>query len=177
MNQLPHFTETIEVVKTVFRGLPAALVSGDTPIYYEEEGEQRIVRPDCYVAFGVDTEAIMRCNGYFMRRVRKAPDFALEIASESTHTEDMGRKRDIYARLGIGEYWRFDATGGKYYGEPLVGEVLVGREYRRIEIQWNGEGLVWGRSETLGLDLCWDAGRLRFYDRRPGNTGSTWGSW
>ncbi len=168
MNQLPHFTETIEVVKTVFRGLPAALVSGDTPIYYEEDGEQRIVRPDCYVAFGVDTEAIMRRNGYFMRRVRKAPDFALEIASESTHTEDTGRKRDIYARLGIGEYWRFDATGGEYYGEPLVGEALVAGEYRRVEMQRNGDGMVWGRSEALGLDLCWDKGRLRFYDPSAG---------
>ena len=164
MHQLPHFTETIEVVKTVFRGLPAALVSGDTPIYYEEEGQQRIVRPDCYVAFGVDTVATLRRNGYFMRLVNKPPDFALEIASESTHMEDTGRKRDLYARLGIGEYWRFDATGGEFYREPLVGEVLIDGEYRRTEMQRNEEGLVWGRSETLGLDLCWDKGRLRFYD-------------
>ena len=28
----------------------------------------------------------------------------------------------------------------------------------------NRAGMVRGRSEVLGLDLCWDDGRLRFYD-------------
>ena len=74
------------------------------------------------------------------------------------------RKRELYGRLGIGEYWRFDSTGGQFYGEPLVGEVLVGGEYRRLEMRRNDVGLVWGRSDTLGLDLCWDNGRLRLYD-------------
>ena len=168
MNQLPHFIQTIEIIKTVLRGLAAALVSGDTPIYYDEDGEQKIVRPDCYVVFDVDVEAIMRRNGYFIREVGKPPDFALEIASESTFPQDMGPKRDLYARLGIREYWRFDATGDKYYGEPLVGEVLVDGQYRRIHMERNDAGLVWGRSEALGLDLCWDDGRLRFYDPATG---------
>ena len=175
MNQLPHFTETIEIVKTVLRGLSAALVSGDTPIYYYEEdeedgeeGEQKTVRPDCYAVFDVDVAAIMRRNGYFIREVNKAPDFALEIASKSTYEHDLGPKRDIYARLGIREYWLFDATGGKFYGEPLVGETLVDGEYRRIELHRNDAGLVWGRSAVLGLDLCWDNGRLRFYDPETG---------
>ena len=165
MNQLPHFTETIEVVRAIFAGQSTTLVSGDTPIYYDdEEGQQRIVRPDCYVAFDVDTVAIMRRNGYFMRLVGKPPGFALEIASESTYTEDLGRKRDLYARLGIGEYWRFDATGDEFYGEPLAGEVLADGEYCRLEMRRDEEGRTWGSSPALGMDLCWDEGRLRFYD-------------
>ena len=165
MYQEPHFTETVQIVRTIFASEPAVLVSGDTPIYYDDaEGRQRIVRPDCYVAFDVDTVAIMRRNGYFMRLVGKPPGFALEIASESTYTEDLGRKRDLYARLGIGEYWRFDATGGEFYGEPLAGEVLEDGEYRRLEIRRDDEGRTWGSSPALGMDLCWDEGRLRFYD-------------
>ena len=126
------------------------------------------MRPDCYVAFDVDTAAIMRRNGYFMRLVGKPQGFALEIASENTYTEDLGRKWDLYARLGIGEYWRFDATGGEFYGEPLVGEVLVDGEYRRLEIRRDDEGRFWGSSPALGIDPCWDDGRLRFYDPARG---------
>ncbi len=165
MYQEPHFTETVQIVRTIFASEPAVLVSGDTPIYYDdEEGQQRIVRPDCYVAFDVDTVAIMRRNGYFMRLVGKPPGFALEIASVSTYTEDLGRKRYLYARLGIGEYWRFDPTGSDFYGEPLVGEVLVDGEYRLLEMRRDDEGRIWGSSPALGMDLCWDDGRLRFYD-------------
>ncbi len=170
MKQEPFFTETMQVVRTFFLGRSAALVSGDSPIYYDdEEGVQQIVRPDCYVAFDVDEEAIRRRNGYFLRDVGRSPDFALEIASESTHTEDTGRKREIYARLGISEYWRFDNTGGEFYPEPLAGELLAGGEYRPIEMQHNPEGIIWGRSPALGLDLCWYAGRLRFYDPVTGS--------
>lgn len=169
MNQLPHFTETIEVVKAIFVGQSTTLVSGDTPIYYDDEqGQQRIVRPDCYVAFDVDTVAIMRRNGYFMQLVGKPPGFALEIASISTYTEDLGRKRDLYARLGIGEYWRFDPTGSDFYGEPLTGEVLTDGEYRHMEMRRDDEGRTWGSSPALGMDLCWDAGRLRFHDPATG---------
>ena len=169
MYQEPHFTETVQIVRTIFASEPAVLVSGDTPIYYDDdEGQQWIVRPDCYVAFDVDTVAIMRRNGYFMRLVGKPPGFALEIASESTYTEDLGRKRDLYARLGIGEYWRFDPTGDEFYGEPLAGEVLADREYRRLEMRRDDEGRTWGSSAALGMDLCWDDGRLRFYDPATG---------
>ena len=169
MYQEPHFTETMQVVRTLFQGEPNILVSGDTPIYYDdEEGRQRIVRPDCYVAFDVDTVAILRRNGYFMRLAGKPPGFALESASESTYTEDLGCKRDLYARLGIGEYWRFDSTGGEFYSEPLVGEVLVDGEYRQLEIRRDDDGRVWGSSPALGMDLCWDNGRLRFYDPARG---------
>lgn len=165
MKQEPHFTETMQVVRSFFLGRGAALVSGDSPIYYvDEEGNQQVVRPDCYVAFNVDEVAIRRRNGYYLRDVGRPPDFVLEIASESTHTEDTGRKRELYAKLGIGEYWRFDNTGGEFYPYPLVGELLVDGEYQPIKMEQNAEGVIWGRSPALGLDLCWRAGWLRFYD-------------
>ena len=142
---------TVQIVRTIFASEPAGLVSGDTPIYYDdEEGRQRIVRPDCYVAFDVDTAAIMRRNGYFMRLVGKPPGFALGIASESTYTEDLGRKRYLYAWLCIGEYWRFDATGGNFCGELLAGEVLLDGEYRRLEMRRDDEGHVLGKQPGAG---------------------------
>ena len=165
MLQEPHFTETMQVVRTLFLSHGTALVSGDTPVYYrDEEGVQRIVRPDCYVAFGVDEVAIRRRNGYYLDEVGRPPDFVLEIASESTHTEDTGRKRDLYARLGVGEYWRFDGSGENFYPELLIGEVLVEGKYVPLEMHENPNGVIWGHSPALGMDLCWDDGWLRFRD-------------
>ena len=89
----------------------------------------------------------------------------LEIGSESTARADLGTKRELYASLGIGEYWRYDSTSGsEHYGEPLVGERLENGEYVRMEVAPAPDGMVRGHSSALGLDLCWDAGRLRFYD-------------
>ena len=63
------------------------------------------------------------------------------------------------------EYWQYDATGGDFYGAGLVGERLVDGEYHRIEMVVESDGRVWGRSEVLGLDIWWEEGRLRFWDR------------
>ena len=169
MQQEEHVTETIQVVRTFFRGRPGVLVSGDSPVYYPDAaGRQQIFRPDCYVAFGVNPITIRRRNGYFIDDVGKAPDFALEIASISTYRNDLGPKRELYARLGIGEYWRFDSTGGNFYREPLAGEELVEGEYRRFPVHRGADGIIRGHSPTLGLDLCWIDGDLKFFDPAEG---------
>ena len=72
--------------------------------------------------------------------------------------EALGDKRDLYAGLGVREYWRYDGTGGDVYGEPLVGERLVDErlvdgEYRRLEMRRENGGRVWSHSDALNLDL------------------------
>ena len=169
MFQEPYFTETMMVVRTYFENRDDGLVSGKSPIYYHDsDGRLQWVMPDCYVAFGVDEVAIRRRDSYFIHEVGKPPDFVLEIASESTYGNDLGPKRKLYARLGIGEYWRFDATGGSYYGVALAGERLEDGEYRPMEVHRGSDGVRWGHSPVLGLDLCWHDGRLRFYKPASG---------
>ena len=76
----------------------------------------------------------------------------------------MREKRDIYAEMGVIEYWRFDPTSN-YFFPPLVGEVLGESEYRTVEMTTNNDGLVWGHSAVLGLNVCaFPDGNLRFYD-------------
>ena len=120
-------------------------VNGDTFIYHVEGAAP--VGPDCYVVFGLSEESlgsIERNNTYRLWEVGKPPDFVLEIASESTASDDLGRKRDLYAELGVSEYWRYDGTGGEFYGEPLVGEYLVDGEYRQFDS---------GKNPTAGCGL------------------------
>ena len=164
MYQFPKLIHTMDILLWRYEDRPDVLVSGDNAIYYEQ-GNPRVHRsPDGFIAFGVDRDAILRENGYKVWEVGKPPDWVLEIASPSTARVDLGIKREIYASMGIGEYWRFDESGGLYYGEPLVGEYLEGGEYRRFEIHTTEDGVSWAHSPLLNLDLCSGDIRLRFFD-------------
>ena len=163
------FRRVVSPLETWFSDRPNTRVNGNTFIYYEQGNPRRFVSPDCYVAFDVDVSTILYHNTYRIWAVGKPPDFVLEIASPSTARHDTGAKRDLYAQIRFGEYWRYDSTDdSKFYGERLVGERLVDGEYRRFELHEEPGGVLWGHSPTLGLDLCWDQGRLRFHDPASG---------
>ena len=164
MYQFPKLIKTMDILVARYEDRPDVLVSGDNAIYYEQ-GNPRVHRsPDGFIAFGVDRDAILQENGYKVWEVGKPPDWVLEIASPSTARVDLTIKREIYASIGIGEYWRFDASGGDYYGEPLVGEFLQDGEYRRFEIHTSDDGVAWAHSPLLNLDLYSGDIRLRYYD-------------
>ena len=61
-------------------------------VFYQPGDMSARVRPDLYIAFGVDQDAIRRRNGYVVWEVGRPPDFVLEIASETTHSVDTGTK-------------------------------------------------------------------------------------
>ena len=162
--QFPKLTLTMDILLWRYEDRPDVLVSGDNAIYYQQ-GNPRVHRsPDGFIAFGVDRDAILQENGYKVWEVSKPPDWVLEIASPSTATVDLGVKREIYSRIGIGEYSRFDASGGDHYGEPLVGEYLQGGQYRRFDINTSAEGVAWGHSPALNLDIYWGDIHLQYFD-------------
>ena len=167
LTQAPIYARILEMLRTFFKDLLDCEVNGDVFIYYIEGDNRRTVSPDCFVVFGL-SEAALRSldvrNTYVMHEVGKPPDFVLEIGSPSTGSVDTGSKRDLYAELGVGEYWRYDGTGGDYYGEALVGERLVDGEYQRFEMRSEDDGSVWSHSDALNLDLWWVDGELRFWD-------------
>ena len=127
----------------------------------------RARRPDLLVAFGVDPEAYDASNGYVVSEQGKAPDFVLEVASESTGETDVVEKRAEYAALGIGEYWRFDETG-EHHGTKLAGDRLVEGVYQPLEIAELPDGVLQGYSRALDLYLRWEAGRLAWHDPATG---------
>ncbi len=120
--------------------------------------------PDLLIAFGVDRVVAVEQNGYSIREQGKPPDFVLEIASPSTGENDYTSKRRDYAAFGIPEYWRFDPSGGRYHGAPLAGDRLDEGTYLPIEVVELGPRHLHGHSDILGLDLCWEDGRLRWWD-------------
>ena len=125
--------------------------------------------PDLLFADGVaDPQAVIWRNGYVISEVGKPPDWVLEVASRSTGRRDYTVKREGYAAYGVGEYWRFDYTGGRFHDAPLAGDKLVDGAYVPIEIAHEPDGRHWGYSEALGLELWWDDGVLRFRDPATG---------
>ena len=163
------FRKALTPLENRFRKVPGAHVNGNTFLYYVEGDPNQSVSPDCYVVFDITPEAIHSLsqegnNTYLLWEVGKPPDFVLEIGSPSTKRTDLVSKRRLYAELGIPEYWRYDQTGGDFYGDPLVGERLVDGEYQRMRMRDDEDGRVWARSDVLNLDIYWDDGDLRYWD-------------
>ena len=169
--QEPLYLRAVGTLRTFFKDTPNTEVSGNTFIYYEEDNPRLKLAPDCQIVFGLTDEAVESLrhrNTYLTWEVGKPPDFVLEIASPSTAYVDQHRKRDLYAGMGVPEYWRYDSLGGRLYDEPLVGERLVGGEYERMDMHRESDGSVWGHSDALNLDLWWIDGELRFWNPARG---------
>ena len=163
------FRRVLTPLENHFGKTPGSYVNGNTFLYYVEGDPGRSVSPDCYVVLDITPEAIHSLsaagnNTYLLWEVGKPPEFVIEIASESTKSNDLIGKRDLYAELGISEYWRYDPTGGDHYGDPLVGERLVNGEYERLQMREDEDGRVWARSIALNLYLYWADGDLRYWD-------------
>ena len=125
-------------------------------------------RPDLMVSFNCDPELVIRQKGYSIVTQGKPPDFVLEVASSTTGIIDFTEKRIDYAAYGIPEYWRYDQTGGRYHDVALAGDKLVDGEYKRLDVRWHGDMRCSGYSEALDLYVCWEYGRLRWYDHHTG---------
>ena len=159
---------------TDFGQRPDTFLSSNTILCYDPDDLNVRVSPDVYLAFGVDAQAIRPRKLYLPWEVGKPPDWVLEIGSTSTGREDVGRKRDIYARIGVPEYWRFDPKDGAYHGEKLAGERLVGGVYRPIALTTAPDGILKGYSPVLGLSLCWDNNWPRLYDPATNSYLTNW---
>ena len=61
------------------------------------------------------------------KNIRGAPDLVVEVLSLSSPDRDLVRKRDIYARHGVGEYWIADPDA-----RSIRVMVLDGNGYRLV---------------------------------------------
>ena len=140
-------------------------VVGNLLVYYQQGDGNKSVSPDLMVVFGAPKHVR---SSYRVWEEPKAPDFVLEIASESTYRTDRGEKRDTYAAMGVVEYWQYDPVGS-YLDPPLLGFRLVEGRYVPIPAVSQEGGLLVLRSEVLGLELHLRSGApvreaLHFYD-------------
>ncbi|MCY4654353.1 MAG: Uma2 family endonuclease [Dehalococcoidia bacterium] len=136
-------------------GDPNALVAGSAAVFivYDSVKPGSVVAPDSLVIFGAPDRYIKRTRRlYRIDEWGQTPAFVMEVAT------DLDEKRELYARMGAREYWRFDPLGEERYGEPLACEWLMDSESERFESRVAENGDVWARSEVLGLDFCYRIG-------------------
>ena len=88
----------------------------DVRLFYEvDESDRTVFRPDIIVVCDeAKTKGHKTCQG--------APDFIIEIISERSEDRDLYRKKKVYEKAGVKEYWVVGADklhvflpeGGKY---------------------------------------------------------------
>ena len=118
----PHATATAYSRNTLMHRYPGAEVGDDLHILFSEPGkpQQSRLSPDVFVALDVPRQT--NRSDYDVDLLG-APDFVLEVVSKSTWQHDVGRKLDVYQRLGVRECVLFDSTGMDWAG---VGKDLWG---------------------------------------------------
>ncbi|RKU16608.1 Uma2 family endonuclease [Candidatus Poribacteria bacterium] len=151
----------LQSLESYFASKSEVYVSGDILTYYTEGNPRAVVAPDVLVSFGVGQKKRLT---YKVWEEGKAPDFVMEFSSKSTYQTDLTNKVDLYAALGIPEYFLYDAEG-IYLPSPLMGFQLMDGAY--VPIQENAAGGI--HSAVLDLDFHIIAdGRLAIYEPRAG---------
>ena len=136
-------------------------------VYYERGNPRAVVAPDVYVVVGAPGH--LR-DSFLLWNEPKGPDFVLEVTSASTRREDERRKREVYASLGVSEYFLYDPRG-EYLTPPLQGYRLRDGQYRPLPrvTMLPGRGVT-VHSEVLALDLqdIREERMLRLHDPETG---------
>ena len=148
-----------------FKDRSDVYVSANSFIYYEEGNNQAVVAPDIYVVIGVAKKE--RKNYKLWRENGIAPQFVLEVTSETTQDKDQLIKPEIYQELGVTEYFQYDPSGD-YLNPILQGVRLVNGEYEPIFANNISFDTLWIYSEVLKLELHLISGVFRFRNPETG---------
>ena len=142
-------------------------VSANSFLYYEKGNPRAVVAPDVYVVLGAPGH--LR-DSYLLWNEPKGADFVLEVTSASTRRDDERRKRDVYAALGVNEYFLYDPRG-EYLTPALQGYRLRDGTYEPLPAvtMLPGRGTT-VQSEVLGLEFrdVREERRLRLHDPLAG---------
>ena len=140
-----------------------------------ENGNNRFA-PDAFISFGVNWTRIneLELPNYWTWEVGKMPEFALEVASESTAARDRNFKRDLYLSLGFEEYLMLDPTG-KFHGKPITALHRVADRFEEYPVHEAADGSLWTYSELLDLEFWWIKGAPEWdpFDVRDPATGKS----
>ena len=145
-----------------FRNRDDVYVFMDMFVYYVEGDRFSFFAPDIGVMVGARGKH--RRHSWMTWREGGVPSLIIEFSSPRTWRNDERGKRELYERIGVGEYWRIDPIGTLPI-PTMVGERLVDGRYAPIEVSTDESGVRRGHSATLGLDICVrQDGEFRLYD-------------
>jgi Uma2 family endonuclease len=129
-----------------FRNEPDVYVGGNQFLYYVEGDPRQVICPDVTVTRGIPKRPPRRTYRLWVEG--KPPCLVIEVTSDSTRGEDLGKKKACYERMGVEEYVLHDPCN-EYLKPPLQGFRLVDGRYRVIRPEADGSMF----SRTTGLRL------------------------
>jgi Uma2 family endonuclease len=154
-----HIREIIylfEALDEHLREVPDVYVGADMLLYYVEGNPRQFVVPDVFVTLGVPRG---QRRIYKLWEEGRPPSLIVEVTSDSTRTEDVSRKKDLYERLGVEEYILYDPLQD-YLRPPVQGFRLVKGSYQPMPTGTDGEVL----SLTTGVSLRIEERGIRAVD-------------
>jgi Uma2 family endonuclease len=80
---------------------------------------------------------------------RAAPDLVVEVSSPSTRRLELVRKRELYERFGVPEYWYVDLDADRVEVYRLEGE-----QYRLPELKVRGDALESPQIPGFAIDVA-----------------------
>jgi Uma2 family endonuclease len=150
----------LEILRYRYRG-QRVYVASDLIVYYEEGNPTKSVVPDDFVVKDCDPG---RRRTFKIWEEGKAPHVVFEVTSRGSRREDQIFKPQIYARLGVLEYFLYDPTSD-YLRPPLQGFRLVAGTYQKIEPDEAGHV----ECQVLGITLGLTGGELVMRDLETGD--------
>lgn len=108
---------TNDKLETFYAENDDVYVSGNLLIYDIPGKTTRSISPDIMVVFGIEKK--MR-RTYKVWEEGKAPDFVMEVSSKGTYRNDLTRKKNRYAHIGVREYFLYDPERS-YLSDSLIG--------------------------------------------------------
>ena len=145
-------------LREFFRDEELVYVGSNLMFYYVEGDPTKSVAPDVFVVRGVGKHDR---RTYQLWEEGQAPQVVFEISSRKTKNEDLTWKKQLYAWLGVAEYFIFDPEyklqpplrAFRLHGKDLVEEIVSNNRVT---------------SEELGLELVNDGKTLRLFNPQAG---------
>jgi len=132
-------------------------IAADMFMYYEKGNPRACKAPDVMVIKGVPNHYERR--SFKLWEEKAGPCVIFEISSRSTMIDDLVTKSNLYAALGVCEYYLFDPLR-EFLEEGLTGFRLADKKY--IQLLPDSHGRL--HSEELALNLVSEGEILRLLD-------------
>ncbi len=143
-----------EALEDYFADQPDVYVASNLVFYWQEGDARRRRDPDVLVARG--TAGKHKRRSYRLWEEKRLPCVLFEVASRRTWRNDVRQKPELYAGLGVKEYFIFDPEQ-RYLDPPLLGFRAVRR--RPVPLKPAADGSL--PSRELGLRLIPEGDSLR----------------
>ncbi len=158
-----HRKEMINLIAALdrrYREEPDIYVAGNMFLYYRKGDPRSVVAPDVFLVRRVPKG---NRKVFKLWEEGRAPSLVIEVTSDSTSDEDVGKKKTCYEMLGVEEYILHDPEGD-YLKPRLQGFRLSRGRYEPIPRRMDGSL----DSRVTGLTLQIEGKNLRLIDIATG---------